>query len=96
MSGFASAVRCADSRPAGTDELLAWAAAIWAMPADELEALAGLLEDALGDEDADVYRLASLLLEAVECARVGVMPGIETMRRAGLAVAAIRRKGEDE
>lgn len=96
MTGFASAVRCADAHTAGTDELLAWAVSIWAMPVDELDTLAGLLQDALSDEDADVYRLASLLLEAVECARAGVMPGVQTMRRAGLAVAAIRRKGEDE
>lgn len=60
------------------------------MPEPLLMDLADAFEDALDDEEPAVRRLASLLLDAVECALAGVVPGVATMRAAGLAVAAIR------
>ncbi len=59
------------------------------MPEPLLMDLADAFED-VDDEEPAVRRLASLLLDAVECALAGVVPGVATMRAAGLAVAAIR------
>lgn len=97
MNGLGATIRGADSRPASDDDLALWAASVWAMPEPLLMDLASTFEDALEEEEEEptVRRLASLLLNAVECALVGIVPGVETMRAAGLAVAAIRAAGRE-
>lgn len=87
-----------DSRPASDDDLAIWAAEVWAMPESRLHLLAEKFEGVQVDASrtAEERAVAAHLLDALECALRGDVPPVETMRAAGLAVAAVNESSRDD
>jgi hypothetical protein len=68
------------------------AAQLWTTPDEDLELLAKRFAavEADPDQDAASRTLAARLLDAVEVARAGDVPSIETMAAVSLALTALR------
>jgi hypothetical protein len=83
-------------KEAAGDDLLLWAASIWAMEDGPLEMLAQGFRTVIGDDgrDGDERRAASYLLDAVECGLRAEVPSLGLMRAASAALGAIPRGGD--